>query len=214
MKKTDQMQTWSTDFGQDYTARNLRTTAEMDKLFRANLGVGRFELNHEFLDDLDRDLSILEVGSNVGTQLMILQEMGFKNLTGVELQFGALELAQERSHGIGFGQATAFNLPFKDSSFDLVFTSGVLIHIHPDDVGIALSEIYRCARHYIWGYEYYSPSCESITYRGQANLLWKADFAGLYRQKFANLETVKERRYPYLNADAEDSMFLLRKTGL
>ena len=36
--------------------------------------------------DFDRDMSILEVGCNVGVKISMLQKMGFRNLTGVELQ--------------------------------------------------------------------------------------------------------------------------------
>jgi len=211
MNKTDQMQAWSTTFGQEYTQRNLRTPYEMDTLFRENLGISRIDLNREFLCSLDRSIRILEVGANVGTQLMILQNMGFEDLTGIELQHHALELAKKRTKSVRLFQATAFDLPFEDRCFDLVFTSGVLIHIHPHDIGKALDEIHRCTRRYIWGYEYYNRDYENIIYRGKKDLLWKADFARIYRERFPDLEIVNEKHYKYLKSEAVDSMFLLRK---
>ena len=40
---------------------------------------------------------------------------------------------------------------------------------------------------------------------------WKANFAKLYRDKFEDLELVKEKRIKYLDNDNVDSMFLIRK---
>jgi len=44
----------------------------------------------------------------------------------------------------------ADDIPFKDGYFDMVFTSGVLIHISPGNINRVLDEIYRCSREYIW----------------------------------------------------------------
>ncbi len=49
------------------------------------------------------------------------------------------------------------------------------------------------------------------TYRGNKNLLWKANFARLYIEQFKDLELVKEKRIKYLDNDNVDSMFLIRK---
>ena len=45
-------------------------------------------------------------------------------------------------------EGNASKLPFEDNSMDLVFTSGVLIHISPDDLLQACSEIHRVSRKY------------------------------------------------------------------
>ena len=108
-------------------------------------------------------------------------------------------------------QGSVFNIPFKNGCFDLVFTSGVLIHLSPSDVAYAMKEIYRCTKEYIWGFEYYASEYTEVTYRGNKNLLWKADFAKLYLELFDDLELVKEERLKYLNCDDVDSMFLIRK---
>jgi len=111
IKRTKQEGTWAGDFGQSYTDRNPQSPAEMDELYRGFYGISRTELNSEFLGDLDRGISILEVGTNVGTQLRALQQMGFTNLTGLELQEYALERARALSEGITFIQGSAFDLP-------------------------------------------------------------------------------------------------------
>ena len=94
-----------------------------------------------------------------------------------------------------------------------MFTSGVLIHINPDDLNTAMREIYRCTNEYIWGFEYYADEYSEIPYRGRRDLLWKAPFAKLYLDEFRDLELVKEQRIKYLDNNNIDSMFLLEKTG-
>ena len=172
-KFTDQMQQWSSRFGKEYTDRNPLTVEAMNDLYKQRFGLSRTQLNIDFLEDFDRSVKILEVGANVGTQLLCLQSIGFLNLYGIELQSYAVEFSQENTKGINLIQGTAFDIPFKDAFFDIVFTSGVLIHISPSDIDLALQEIYRCTKNYIWGFEYYADKYESITYRGKTNLLWK-----------------------------------------
>ncbi len=210
-KSTDQTQQWSLEFGKEYTDRNPHTIEAMDEHYKKQFGLTRTELNLFFLSNLDRTIKILEVGSNVGSQLQGLQKIGFENLYGLELQPYAVEVSKQKTKNINLIQGSAFDIPFKDSYFDLVFTSGVLIHINPDDIDTAMREVYRCTSEYIWGFEYYADKYLEILYRGQKNLLWKADFAKLYLDKFQNLELVKEKRIKYLDNDNVDSMFLLRK---
>lgn len=210
-KYTEQIEQWVGQFGKEYTERNPLTLEELDASYKIKYGITRTELNEQFLGNIDRSIKILEVGSNVGTQLQCLQEMGFQNLYGIELQADAVELSKSRTRHINIIQGSAFDIPFKDGYFDLVFTSGVLIHINPSDIDIVLKEIYRCTREYIWGLEYYADTYTEIPYRGQNNLLWKANFVKLYLDKFQDLEVIKEERLPYLNGDNIDTMFLLRK---
>ena len=210
-KFTDQMQQWSSEFGKEYTERNPHTIEVMDGLYKKQFGLTRTELNLTFLDNFDRSIKILEVGSNVGAQLHGLQSIGFENLYGIELQPYAVEVSKQNTKNINLIQGSALDIPFKNSYFDLVFTSGVLIHINPDDLNIAIREIYRCTREHIWGFEYYADRYTEILYREQKGLLWKADFAKLYLDEFRDLELVKEKRIKYFDSDNIDSMFLIRK---
>ncbi|MHA2427863.1 MAG: pseudaminic acid biosynthesis-associated methylase [Candidatus Hermodarchaeia archaeon] len=210
---TQQQEQWSGFFGKEYTDRNALTVEQMDERFKLQHGISRSELYKLFLRKLERSMRILEVGSNVGNQLICLQKLGFTDLYGIELQAYAVELAKSRTRNINIIQGSGFDIPFKDGWFDLVFTSGVLIHIAPEDTGLVLSEIYRCTNTYILGYEYYADQLTEVLYRGHKNLLWKTDFAQLYLAEFDALELVQEKRLVYIdNVDNTDSMFLLRKT--
>ena len=209
--QTEQIRTWTGDFGREYTDRNTYSPAELDEFYRRTWGITRTELNQRSLEGVPRDARILEVGCNMGTQLLVLQEMGFTNLHGIEIQSYALDRAKQRLSRAVLTQASAFAIPYEDQFFDLVFTSGVLIHIAPADLPVAMAEIHRCSKRWIWGFEYYAPETTEVPYRGHTALLWKADYARLYQEQFADLESVREERHRYLENQNVDSAFLLRR---
>lgn len=211
-RETAQTRVWQGNFGRAYTDRNTLQTAELDALWVRNYGVSRSAINEMFLEGIPRSATFLEVGCNVGNQLLLLQTQGYTQLTGIELQSYALAGARSRLKNVVLQQGSALALPFEDQAFEVVFTSGVLIHIAPDDLPQAMSEIHRCARHYIWGAEYFSPQLAAVNYRGNDDLLWKMDYARKYLTLFHDLELAKERRLPYLDSDNVDSIFLLKKS--
>jgi pseudaminic acid biosynthesis-associated methylase len=211
IRQTPQTSRWTGDFGRAYTDRNTLDRGELDSLYRTNYGITRSQLNESFLETIPRDTRILEVGCNCGNQLRVLQEMGFTSLSGAEVQSYALESARARTQGIQLSQASALDLPYEDASFDLVFTSGVLIHISPVDLPAALDEIHRCAKTWIWGLEYYAPEVTEVNYRGHDDLLWKMDYVNRYLDRFGDLELVREQRLPYLDSSNVDTIYLLKR---
>jgi pseudaminic acid biosynthesis-associated methylase len=210
MRETPQLKEWTGAFGQEYTDRNLLSPEAHDALYADDFGITRKQLNQIFLQGVSKDACILEVGCNIGNQLVLLQQMGYRNLFGIEVQAYALELARSRTRNIGLSQGSVFRIP-ESMPFDLVLTSRVLIHISIDDLGSAMDEIYRCAGTYIWGLEYYSARFTEVNYRDRDGLLWKTDYAKLYLDRFQDLELAREQRLPYLHNENVDSMFLLRK---
>jgi len=213
MSHTEQSKKWGENFGHQYTDRNPQIPDEIDALYLRNFGFSRSSLNEEFLNDLNRNLRIMEAGTNVGAQIQLVQKMGFQNLYGIELQTYAIEKAKKLTRNINLIEGNVLDIPFKDNFFDLVYTSGVLIHISPDNILQAIQEIYRCSNCYIWGFEYFSENHTAIPYRGENDLLWKANFAEIYLRTFPDLEIVKEKRISYLESQNCDSMFLLKKAG-
>jgi pseudaminic acid biosynthesis-associated methylase len=210
-RTTKQIEKWSGQFGREYTDRNALSLEELEKLYERNYGISRTKMNTVFIGDVDRSIRILEVGSNIGNQLACLQKMGFTNLYAIELQACAVKLSKLRTRSINSIQGSAFNIPCRDGSFDLVFTSGLLIHISPTDIDFVLDEIYRGARKYIWGFEYYADCLTEVNYRGETELLWKTNFVKLYHERFPNLRLIREERFKYLENDNLDAMFLLEK---
>ena len=216
MKTTEQENFWSGEFGQEYTDRNTRDRAEWDDFYTQNWGLTKSEMNARFATGWSSETRILEVGCNTGMQLRGLQDAGFTNLYGIELQPYAVEKAKQTTKNINIIQGSGFDLPFRDAFFDVVCTNGVLIHIAPDDLPKIMDEMVRCSSRYIWGFEYYSPDLTGIPYRGNQGFLWKADYAGLFQQRHPSLKLVKKELYPYVNASESgnvDYMYLLEKTA-
>jgi hypothetical protein len=83
-----------------------------------------------------------------------------------------------------------YTLPFADGSIDLVFTSGVLIHVAPDNLGRVTDEIVRVARHYVLCIEYFSHEPQSVPYRGMEGYLFKRDFGAFYLDRYPGLRVV------------------------
>lgn len=209
--ETEQTIVWKGDFGREYTDRNTLDVDALNQLHSRNYGITKREINESFLRDIPKEASFLEVGCNAGNQLLLLQQMGYSNLAGIELQPYALEIARKRLPGVTLQLGSALSLPHEDSTFDVVFTSGVLIHIGPNDLLRAMDEIHRCSRQYIWGMEYYSADMTEVAYRGHNQLLWKMDYARQYLQRFSDLELVREQHLPYLENKNVDTVFLLKK---
>jgi pseudaminic acid biosynthesis-associated methylase len=209
--ETVQTKVWNGEFGREYTDRTTFDVDALDSLYRKNYGLTRTLINQNFLQGIPKEASFLEVGCNSGNQLLILQKMGYLDLSGIELQPYALEIARSRTRNISLAQGSALEIPHGDASFDVVFTSGVLIHIAPSDLARATREIHRCARTFIWGMEYYAPTVTEVNYRSHSGLLWKMDYAQYYLQRFKDLELVREQRVPYLESSNVDTVFLLRK---
>jgi pseudaminic acid biosynthesis-associated methylase len=165
---------WSGEFGDAYVERN-RDAADGGPFWRETLA--------------DRSIeSALEVGCNVGLNLRWLAELlGEVNVAGVDVNEKALAEARAALPGADLRRAAAYELPFADASFDLTFTTGVLIHIDPSDVHQVMAEIVRCSRRYVFCGEYYSSEPEEIPYRGETGALFKRDFGGEYLSQHPEL---------------------------
>jgi len=89
-------------------------------------------------------LRVLEIGCGLGTDGLQFARAG-ADYTGVDLTEAAIDLARKNFEQRGlqgeFKVADAENLDFADSSFDLVYSHGVLHHTL--DIGRAVSEIHR-----------------------------------------------------------------------
>jgi pseudaminic acid biosynthesis-associated methylase len=190
---SDPLSSWRGGFGECYMARNCATadvTAEAASAFRRMLeGAGA-------LTDLG---SVLEVGANIGINLI-----GLRSLLGPSARLSAVEpnpvaCAELRTNtGLGLDeivQSDAYAIPLADASFDLTFTSGVLIHVPPGRLRDAMREIARVSRRFVLCSEYFSHEPVEIPYRGESGLLWKRDFGSAYLE---NCPDLKVRHYGFL----------------
>lgn len=210
---TEQIRTWKGTFGKEYTDRNELSVEEYEEMTKTKSGFTQSQLIKEFLGDLEVS-NLLEIGSNVGLQLIILEKNGFRNLYGMEIQEYAINKSKTLTLGkdIYIIKGSALDIPYRSRHFDLVFTAGLLIHISPNEINTVMDEIYRCSRKYIWGHEYYSDSYETISYREKPDLLWKTNFAKLFLERFTDLRLVKEKIYKEGGQEHKKySIYLLEK---
>ena len=211
--QTEQIKTWTGSFGRDYTERNrFANDADFNRLYVERYGLSRDEINEDWLAAVPREARVLEVGANIGNQLRALQRIGFRHLYGIEIQRHCVEEAKRLVPEADVVEASAFDIPFKTGWFDLVFTNNVLIHISPDDIGVVMDEMHRVTRRWIWGFEYYAPTFTEIPYRGHDHLLWKADYAGLFRTRFPDLRSRREETLDCRDEPGNvDKLYLLEK---
>lgn len=207
MKKTEQINFWGGTFGNDYINRN---SGDFDKNYIENYGISRTFLDKEFLQNIPKDARILEVGCNTGKQLGLLKNLGFSNLFGIEINNKALDIAKS-SKDLNIIYGSGMDIPFEDNFFDLVFTSGVLIHIHPNDLDKVISEMYRVTKKFIWGFEYFSEKLQEINYRGHTNKLWKNNFLNVFTTNYPDLKEIMKKKIKYLKNENVDMMYLLEK---
>ncbi|MFC1884993.1 pseudaminic acid biosynthesis-associated methylase, partial [Thermodesulfobacteriota bacterium] len=184
LNETRQIEKWRGQLGNDYIERNIFEDWKMEpgkKAFRRIIGKIKFS-------------SILEVGSNIGLNLIYLTGQ-----FGDGVDFYAIEpnkkafdilISEKRLNLKKAWNRSAFKIPLDDFSVDLVFTAGVLIHIAPDDLGRATDEIVRVARKHVLCIEYFSHKPEEIEYCGKKGLLFKRDFGLFYLERYKNLEWI------------------------
>ncbi|GAH14482.1 unnamed protein product, partial [marine sediment metagenome] len=85
MKQQYQTDLWEGKYGNKYVKNNSWSAEEYNLLFEKWLGITRIDMNKIFLDNLDKSIKILEVGCNTGNQLVLLHQMGFNNIYGIEI---------------------------------------------------------------------------------------------------------------------------------
>jgi pseudaminic acid biosynthesis-associated methylase len=183
---TKQLQLWKSAFGAEYAGRpgNSISAAALRRLLR---DWGRM-LAHAVTPQPE---SVLEVGCNIGRNLPALR--GFvPEIHAVEPNAEAVRMARvdPALGGIDIREGDGFALPFADQSIDLVFTSGVLIHVAPEDLGRMVKEIVRVARHYVLCIEYFSHQPVQVPYRGREGYLFKRDFGRFYLEAFPQLRVL------------------------
>lgn len=199
---------WTGEYGEEWTEGNYQNVAESNELFREKFGRSKPEHLQQFFGDLPKDSRILEVGSNVGTQLLCLKELGFDNLYGIDIQRKAIESAHRHRPELDIIEGDLFDIPFKDDYFDLVFTSGVLIHVPPRRIDAGIAELVRCSKQWVYGHEYFAESYTEVTHRGHDGVLWKTDFPAKFVEK-QDVELVKSEYLNHIDSENVDVTYLI-----
>lgn len=83
---------------------------------------------------IEKPVSFLELGCNIGINLHALSLLNYKNLTGLEINQKAAQILRSWGGAEVFETSILDFISLQYRTWDLVFTSGVLIHINPDEL--------------------------------------------------------------------------------
>lgn len=155
---------WRGEFGDAYTERNQgqqsAVVARWARMLARTHGIS----------------SVFEIGTNTGNNLDAIKVLlPDAILSGIEINQHAQQIAFGKGHKVALGTAQS---AAQEGAYDLVFTSGVLIHIPPIDLPIVYSNLVRLSKRYVLVAEYYNPTPVEVLYRGHPDKLFKRDFAG------------------------------------
>lgn len=182
---TPQVDFWRGEFGDTYTDRNAPGEAQL----RA-----RAEMWTEIMACMAGapPTSILEVGANLGINLRTLRGLSDAELIAIEPNAYARQtlVADGVVSETNARDGVADNIGLPEGAVDLAFTSGVLIHIHPDNLLASCREIHRVSRRYIVCIEYFAQNPEEVAYRGHSSVLFKRDFGGFWLDHFSGLKVL------------------------
>lgn len=159
---------WSGAFGDEYVERH-----DANRLLPA-----KRHMFNTMLAKIDPPANILELGTNQGLNLLVLNEIFPESrLFGVEINAKAAAMARQ-VRGVRHIANESLLEHQLDDQYDLSFTAGVLIHLAPEVLPQAYEKLYQASRRYILMVEYHNPSPLGIPYRGHTGKLYARDFAG------------------------------------
>jgi len=203
---TEQERFWAGEFGAGYRGRN-----QGQAIVSANVS-----LFGKILRSAPQVASIMELGCNIGLNLAALHSISPRfELAAVEINADAAREARD------LGVATVLDGTITaeiamNRTYDLVFTKGVLIHIAPEKLEAVYRNLHALSARYIMVCEYYSPTPQSVTYRGHENRLFKRDFAGELMDRYG-LRLIdygfQYHRDNYFPQD-DGTWFLMEKVGV
>lgn len=200
--QTEQESFWNGQFGNDYVDRN------QGEQFVAS-AVHRFS---DVFSLTGKITSCLELGSNIEMSLKAIScLLPSASLSAVEINKKAADECRKVVEGKGEVFETSILEFHSDKKQDFVFTSAVLIHIHPDFLNQVYETLYERSAKYIYIAEYYNPTPVEVDYRGHSGRLFKRDFAGEIMAKYQDLKLVSYGFYYHgdYNFPAGDATWFL-----
>ena len=158
---------WAGSWGSEYTSRNR---VEWEK---------RIPFWRQILD-ITQASSVLDVGTNAGWNLLAIRAIS-RSVRAMGIDINADAVGEARTNELDVVQvpATQAGVQYRNR-FDLVCTSGVLIHVGPEELADTMRAIVDASRRWVLAVEYEAEAEEEVLYRGHADRLWKRDYGRLY----------------------------------
>jgi len=108
-------------------------TIDYDRVSKVydNVRVGDPEMVHQILRgvSLDSKSKVLDVGCGTGNNTLLFTETSHAKVIGLDISFGMLEKAYEKSKTVPLVQAPADTLPFANNEFQFAFMTEVIHHL-------------------------------------------------------------------------------------
>ncbi len=111
------------------------------------LNLDRVQVHDKLVSVIKNTISsgkILEIGAESGSDAQHLASSGF-DVTTIDYSREAIKLLKYRK-GIKVVEANAFKLPFKDHTFDLVYSQGLMEHYRGLELNVLMEEQKRVVR--------------------------------------------------------------------
>lgn len=173
-QKNEQEAFWAETYAHDYIRKNSD--------FDIKLGVEGWE---KMLKNTQNINSILECGCNIGRNITFLNEVkpvATKSI--IEISKPAYEYVKNNLNLDKAVNSSIVESNLESRSFDLTFTIGVLIHIHPDNLLANMEKMYDYSNKYILIGEYFNRTPVTMKYQGESDKLFKRDFGKLFLENF------------------------------
>ena len=167
--RTEQEYFWSNSFGDAYTKRNAGLQ------WRKRIPFWFDVINATGVK------SILEVGTNIGTNLKAIREAAPAVVAfGCDVNQTALQEAVDA--GLNIVESSVFDLDkWVEPKFEMTATVGMLIHVAPADIERAMRAIIASSKRYVLAVEYEDEKEVEVPYRGYSERLWRRPFGRMYQ---------------------------------
>jgi len=165
---------WRDTYSKEYISRNSE--------FDIDSGVKAWGI---MLRNTEAISSVLECGSNIGRNINILNHVlpsATKSI--VEISPDAYNIVTQRYKLANAQNCSIIEAEFPPHSFDLVFTTGVLIHIAPENLIKNLNKMYCLSKRYILFCEMFSRVPATVRYKNEDDLLFTRDYGRFFVEHF------------------------------
>ena len=184
--RNEQEEFWKTKYSQEYIKKNSN--------FNRDLPIRGWR---EILKNVNAPNNILEFGANVGRNIEALSHIYPEaEKTAIELSADASKILRNRYKDLNVINQSILESKITNNSFDLSFTMGVLIHIHPNDLKQNLEKVILSSNRYVVIGEYFNRTPVSLTYQGEEEKLFKRDFGKFALENFS--DKIELREYGFL----------------
>lgn len=122
--------------------------------------------------------SVLEFGCGAGRNLICLKEkQNAIKVSGFDINKAAIEVGRQQNPSLLLETRSIYEThDIPDAAFDVVFTSGVLMHIPHEKVSSVIHEMHRIAKNCVLHFELHGPSHNFDCHR------YPRDYALMYRK--------------------------------